>query len=403
VSGLFRRRTFWRDHPIAPSYDVVVIGGGAHGLAIAYELAHRHGVRSIAVLDKAYIGAGGSGRNTTILRANYKTPEGIAFYGASLARYRELSQELDFNLLLTRHGHLTLAHSERSVAVQRERAEANQLLGVDSRYVDRDEVGRICPQLNLSRDIAYPILGALYHPPGAVIRHDAVVWAYARRADQLGVHVHQHCEVTGIDASGGRVTGVQTTRGPIKAGTVVSAVAGWTTTVTEMLGIETPLTNHPLQAYVTEPAKPVLDTIIVSAGLHVYVSQTDRGEFLIGAEIEPYTTYSTRSTWAFVEQASATALELLPFLARQKVQRQWTGYCDMTPDYSPIMGLTEVEGFVLDSGWGTWGFKASPICGVTIAELVATGRVPDLIAPFALDRFEHDRMVPEKGAAAVSH
>jgi sarcosine oxidase subunit beta len=403
MSGLFRLREFWREHPIRPSYDVVIIGGGAHGLATAYELAAKHGVKSVAVLDKAYIGAGGSGRNTTILRANYKTPEGIAFYRESLKIYQQLSQELDFNLLLSTHGHLTLAHSERSVAVQRERAEANQLMGVDSHYLEWPEVAKLCPELNMSRNVAYPIMGALYHPPGAVIRHDAVVWGYARKADEHGVHIHQGVEVTGIDVVDGRVAGVQTTSGPIRAGTVMSAVAGWTTTITDMVGVETPLTNHPLQAYVTEPAKPILNKIIVSAGLHVYVSQTDRGEFLIGAEIEPYTTYSTRSTWTFVEQASANALELFPFLARQKINRQWTGYCDMTPDYSPVMGKTGVDGFMLDSGWGTWGFKASPICGVTMAQLIATGKVPELIAPFTLERFSTDTMVPEKGAAAVSH
>jgi sarcosine oxidase subunit beta len=402
VSGYFRVRQFWREHPLKRRYDVVIIGGGAHGLATAYELTKR-GVKDVAVLEKSYIGAGGSGRNTTILRANYRTPEGIAFYSESLEIYEQLSQELDFNLLISRHGHLTLAHSERSVAVQRERAEANRLMDVDSRFVEPDELAELCPQLDMSRDVAYPIQGALYHPPGAVIRHDAVVWGYARRADQGGVHIHQDCEVTGLRIRDGRIQGVDTNRGPVDAGIVLSAVAGWTTTITDMARIETPITNHPLQAFVTEPVKPVLSKIIVSAGLHVYVSQTDRGEFLIGAEIEPYTTYSTRSTFTFVEHSAANALELMPFLARLKMLRQWTGYCDMTPDYSPIMGKTEVEGFLIDAGWGTWGFKASPICGVTMADLIASGRTPALIEPFAIDRFERDTLVPERAAAAVSH
>jgi sarcosine oxidase subunit beta len=402
MSGYFRIRPFWREHDLASSYDVVIIGGGAHGLATAYELTKR-GVRSVAVLEQSYIGAGGSGRNTTILRANYRTPEGIAFYSASLAIYDQLSQELDFNLLISKHGHLTLAHSERSVAVQRERAEANRLMGVDSRWVERDEVAQLCPQLDMSLDVAYPIQGALYHPPGAVIRHDAVVWGYARKADAGGAEIHQGTRVTGLRIAGGRIEGVETNRGFVAARTVVCAVAGWTSQITGMAGIETPITNHPLQAFVTEPVKPVLSKIIVSAGLHVYVSQTDRGEFLIGAEIEPYTTYSTRSTFGFLEHSAANALELLPMLARLKILRQWTGYCDMTPDYSPIMGTTEVDGFLLDAGWGTWGFKASPICGVTMAELAATGRTPDLIAPFALERFARDALVPERAAAAVSH
>ena len=278
MSGLFSFKPFWRERDIAPSYDVVIIGGGAHGLATAYELTKR-GITNVAVLEMNYIGAGGSGRNTTILRANYKTPEGIAFYGESLKIYQQLSQELDFNLLISKHGHLTLAHSERSVAVQRERAEANQLMGVDSRWVEPDEVARLCPQLNMSREVAYPIQGALYHPPGAVIRHDAVVWGYARKADAGGVHIHQGVEVTGLKIENGRCVGVETNRGPIAAGTVMSAVAGWTSMITDMAGIEMPLTNHPLQAFVTEPVKPLLSKIIVSAGLHVYVSQTDRGEF----------------------------------------------------------------------------------------------------------------------------
>ena len=402
MSGVFSFKPFWRERDLASSYDVVIIGGGAHGLATAYELTKR-GITNIAVLEMSYIGAGGSGRNTTILRANYKTPEGIAFYGESLKIYQRLSQELDFNLLISTHGHLTLAHSERSVAVQRERAEANQLMNVDSRWVEPDEVARLCPQLNMSREVAYPIQGALYHPPGAVLRHDAVVWGYARKADAGGVHIHQGIEVTGLTIENGKCVGVETNRGSISAGVVMSAVAGWTSRITDMAGIEMPLTNHPLQAFVTEPVKPLLSKIIVSAGLHVYISQTDRGEFLIGAEIEPYTTYNTRSTFTFLEHGAHNALELMPFLARLKILRQWTGYCDMTPDYSPVMGLTEVDGFLVDAGWGTWGFKASPICGVTMAELIATGKTPSLIEPFALERFHRDTVVPEKGAAAVSH
>jgi len=402
VSGLFSFKPFWRERDLASSYDVVIIGGGAHGLATAYELTKR-GITNVAVLEMNYIGAGGSGRNTTILRANYKTPEGIAFYGESLKIYQQLSQELDFNLLISKHGHLTLAHSERSVAVQRERAEANQLMGVDSRWVEPDEVGRLCPQLNMSREVAYPIQGALYHPPGAVIRHDAVVWGYARKADAGGVHIHQGVEVTGLKIENGRCVGVETNRGPIAAGTVMSAVAGWTSMITDMAGIEMPLTNHPLQAFVTEPVKPLLSKIIVSAGLHVYISQTDRGEFLIGAEVEPYPTYSNKGTFPFIEYASRHVLELLPQLHATKILRHWTGLCDMSPDYSPIMGLTELDGFLVDCGWGTYGFKAAPIVGVTLAELIAKGKTPELIEPFKLDRFYTDTLVSEAAAAAVSH
>ena len=404
MSGLLRGRRYFGIRPLKKRYDVVIIGGGAHGLATAYYLAKNHGVTDVAILDKAYIGAGGSGRNTTILRSNYRTPEGISFYERSMELYRGLGAELDFNMMLSTLGHLTLAHTDSSVRVQRERALTNQLLGVDSRLVFRDEIATLCPELNLSPDVPYPIQAALYHPPGAVIRHDAVVWGYAAGAHKKGASIHQGVDVTGIrkDAAG-RCTGVDTNLGPIDAGKVVCAVAGWTTQVCDLAGVQTPITNHPLQALVTEPVKPMLHKIIVSANLHVYISQTDRGEFLIGAEIEPYTTYSTRSTFSFVEHGAANSLDLLPFLARLKILRQWTGYCDMTPDYSPIMGETNVENFLLDAGWGTWGFKASPVCGETMAALAATGRVPKLIEPFRLSRFAEERLVPEKAAASVSH
>jgi sarcosine oxidase subunit beta len=398
----FRPWRMWRRHDLRPSYDVVIVGGGAHGLAIAYELAKR-GIRDIAVLEKSYIGSGGSGRNTTIIRANYRTPEGVAFYKESLRLYQELGRELDYNLLFSQHGHLTLAHAERAVNTAHERAEVNRLLGVDSRVIYPDEIATLCPELDLSDRPAFPIMAALSHPPGGVIRHDAVVWAYARMADRMGVHVHQDTEVTGIDVRDGRVTGVQTSRGPIGAPVVISAVAGWSSEVARMAGVRLPLVTHPLQAFVTEPLKPFLHVILVSATLHVYISQTDRGEVLIGSEIEPYSSYSQGSTLNFLEVTARHTLELLPALGRVRVMRAWGGLCDVTPDYSPIMGTTEVEGFLVDAGWGTYGFKATPICGVTMADLVATGRVPDLIAPFALSRFWDRRLVSEIAAAAVSH
>jgi sarcosine oxidase, subunit beta len=284
-----------------------------------------------------------------------------------------------------------------------ERAEVNQLLGIDSRVVYPDEIARLCPQLNLSQDVTWPIMGALYHPPGGIIRHDAVVWGLARGADRRGIEIHPYTEVTGIARSNGRVTGVRTTRGDVDAGTVISAVAGWSTLLGDMAGVPLPITTHILQAFVTEPLKPFLDVIIVSSQMHVYVSQTDRGEFLIGAEIEPYTTYRGTSTFPFLEVSARHTLELFPQLERAKVLRQWTGLCDLSPDYSPILGATELDGFLVSCGWGTYGFKAAPIVGTTLAELVATGRTPDLIAPFALERFYTDTLVSELAAAAVSH
>ncbi len=392
----------WRRPELGRSYDVVIVGGGVHGLAIAYELA-RLGVRRVAVLERSYLGSGGSGRNTTIIRANYRTPEGVAFYRESLRRYERLSQELDYNLLFSQQGHLTLAHSDRAVITATERAEVNRLLGVESRVIGPEEIRRLCPELDLSDRPTYPVLAALYHPPGAVIRHDAVVWAYARMADRLGVELHQGTEVTGIRIEGGRVRGVHTSRGDVDAGAVVLAVAGWASQVAAMAGLELPIVTHPLQALVTEPLKPFLHVIVVSATLHVYVSQTDRGEVLIGSEIEPYPSYSQRSTLDFLEATARHALELFPRLREVRVLRTWAGLCDITPDYSPIMGETPVEGLYVDVGWGTYGFKAAPAAGAAVAELVATGKVPELIRPFALSRFEEGRPVSEIAAAAVSH
>jgi sarcosine oxidase subunit beta len=404
VRELLRPTRMWRPvGELKPRYDVVIVGGGSHGLSTAYYLAKNHGITNVAVLEKSYIGSGAAGRNTTIIRSNYRTPEGAAFYQQSVELYERLAADLDFNLLFSQQGHLTLAHSDRAMITMTERAEVNQLLGIDSRVVGVEEIAKLCPELDLSQNVTWPIMGALYHRPGGIIRHDAVVWGYARGADRRGVEIHPYTEVTGIERSNGRVTGVDTNRGKIECGTVVSATAGWSTLVAGLAGIQLPITTHILQAFVTEPLKPFLDVIIVSAQMHVYVSQTDRGEILIGAEIEPYTTYKGTSTFPFLEYSARHTLELFPQLERAKVLRQWTGLCDLSPDYSPILGVTELDGFLISCGWGTYGFKAAPIVGTTLAESVATGKTPALIAPFALERFYTDTLVSELAAAAVSH
>ena len=401
--GPLRRLRVLGHRPLKPRYDVVIIGGGVHGLAIAYELARR-GVRDVAVLERSYIGSGGSGRNTAIIRSNYRTSQGVAFYDESVRIYEGLSTELGFNVLFSQRGHLTFAHTELAIAGLRVRAETNQLMGVDSRVIFRDDIRELVPALDLSDRPRFPVLAALWHPPGGIIRHDAVVWGYARRAWELGVDIHQDTEVTGIDVTDGRVTGVRTSAGPIRTGTVVNATAGWATTIADMVGVRLPIVTHPLQALVTEPLKPFLDPVLVSATLHVYVSQTDRGELVIGSEIDPYASYSNRSTLPFLESSASHLLELLPAVAGVNVLRQWAGICDMSPDYSPIIGpVPDVRGFYLDVGWGTYGFKAGPVSGRRIAEAIATGTVPEVLRPFTIERFATDTLIGEKAAAAVSH
>jgi sarcosine oxidase, subunit beta len=400
---LFRPGRMWRRRgELRERYDVVIVGGGSHGLATAYYLGQL-GVRNVAVLEQGYIGSGAAGRNTAILRSNYKTPEGARFYDASIRMYEALSGELGFNLLFSQCGHLTLAHSDRAMFVMANRAQVNQLNGIDSHLIDATEVKRLCPALNVSPDAIYPIMGALYHPPGGIIRHDAVVWGFARGADRAGVEIHPYTEVQGFERENGRIAAVRTNRGVVGAGQVVSAVAGWSTLVCAMAGVELPITTHILQACVTEPVKPLLDVVVVSSQMHVYISQTDRGEFVLGSEIEPWTTYRMRGTLNFLQELSRHTLELFPQLEHARLLRSWAGLCDLSPDYSPILGRTEVENFHVSTGWGTYGFKAAPIVGRTLAELIATGRTPELIAPFSLERFYEDRLVSELAAAAVSH
>jgi len=403
VRELFRPRRMWRPPgELRDSYDVVIVGGGSHGLATAYYLAQR-GITDVAVLEKGYIGSGAAGRNTAILRSNYRTPEGARFYEQSLRMYDRLSVELDFNLLFAKQGHLTLAHSDRAVFVMEERAEVNRLLGIDSRVIGPEEIQRLAPDLNVSDEAAYPIQAALYHPPGGTIRHDAVVWGFASGADSRGAEIHPYTEVTGVERSNGRVTSVRTTRGNVAAGTVISCAAGWSTQVCDLAEVPLPVTTHILQAFVTEPLKPFLDVVVVSSQMHLYVSQTDRGEMLIGAEIEPWTTYRQQGTLNFLQEGSRHALELFPQLERVRMLRSWAGLCDISPDFSPILGETGVGGFLISTGWGTYGFKAAPIVGSTLAELVDSGRTPELIDPFRLERFYEDRLVSELAAAAVSH
>ena len=400
---LFRTQRMWRRHELKDRYDVVIIGAGVHGLATAYYLG-KLGVKNVAVLDRGYLGGGNSGRNTAILRANYRTAEAIPFYDESLRLYQELSQEVDFNVLFSQIGHLTLAHTDTGVDGLRVRAEANALLGVNSRLIFPEEIKSLVPAMDVSKAAHAPIQAALYHPPGGIIRHDAVVWGYARGADRMDIEIHPHTEVQAIDTDNGEISAVHTSRGRIATNIVVNATSGWCSTVARMVDVDLPIVSHPLQACVTEPLKPFLDKVIVSATLHVYVNQTDRGEVVIGAEIDPYASYNSASTLPTLEMMAAHALELFPILEEARVLRQWSGICDMTPDFSPIIStVPEVKGFIVNVGWGTYGFKAGPAGGKTVAELIVTHKTPTLIEPFALSRFYEDRLVGEKAAAAVSH
>jgi sarcosine oxidase, subunit beta len=402
VSGLLRPRTYLAAAVPRKSYDVVVIGGGGHGLATAYYLAARHGITNVGVFERGYIGSGATGRNTTVIRANYKMPASVEFFNQSLKLYQDLSTELDYNLLLSRRGLFWLAHSEATVRLQRERALLNQELGVNTVFIEPPEIAELCPQIDLTAGgKGHDILGASYHPPGSVIRHDAVAWGYAAAAQRLGVHVHEGMEVTGVTVEIGRARGIETRHGKIAAGAIVSAAAGYSSAVAALAGLQLPITTHPLQAFVTEPYKPVLDRIVASTDLLVYISQTSRGELLVGAEIERYSSFSTRSTFSFLAESASRAIDLLPFTAKLKILRQWTGLCDMTPDYSPLMGPTEVENFFVSAGWGTWGFKAIPAAGVGMASLVATGSAPTTIFPFRIDRFRDDRTIPDRSSAGT--
>lgn len=392
----------WRNHDLKAAYDVVIVGGGAHGLATAYYLATRHGITNVAVLEQKYVGFGASGRNTAILRANYRTPEGIRFYHQSLKLYETLAQALDFNLMFSQQGHFTLGHSPASMTALTTRAEMNKVEGVDSYLVTPAEIKRMIPEIDVSDRPHHPILGALYHPPGGIIRHDAVVWGFARGADRCGVHIHQLTEVESVVCQGDRITAVNTNRGTIGCGMLVSATAGWSSELCRLVGIKLPITTQPLQAFVTQGLKPWLHHVVVSSTLHIYLSQSDRGELVCGGAVDSFPQYTLRSTLDVLESYAMHLLELFPMLHNIKVQRQWAGMCDMTPDYAPILSPLEAyKNLYITCGWGTWGFKAAPASGYNMAEMVASGSIPERIRPFSYDRFLKNQLLGEKAAASV--
>ena len=404
LKGQYVPRPDFRHAPdLKPSYDIVIVGAGGHGLATAYYLAKDWGIRNVCVLDKGYLAGGNTARNTAVIRSNYITPESVRFYKESVGLFQNLSNELDYNLLYTQRGQLTLAHSDATMRTFRMRAEVGKHLGTGIEMVDRQQIRELVPCLNMPEDHRFPIIGGLWHPDGGTGRHDAVAWGYAARAMDRGVEVHQRTEVTGIVKEGDRAVGVETNRGTIRCGNVVQAVAGMSSVVAKMAGFTLPIRSYPLQAMVTQPLKPFLDPLVSSSGLHAYVSQTSRGELVIGGGSDPYELYSTRSTLDLKESLIGHTLELFPFLAGVRLLRQWAGITDMTPDYSPIMGDSPLRNYWLDAGWGTWGFKATPVSGKRMAECLAHEKVPDILEPFRLTRFKTFDLVNEMGATAASH
>ena len=389
-------------HEPKSSYDVVIIGGGGHGLATAYYLATRHGITNVAVIERDYIGSGNSGRNTTIIRANYGLPESVRFYSHSQALYSSLEAETGCWIMHAPKGLMWLAHTETAMRAERARCLLNQALDVETIMIDPAEAKRLCPQLDVTGGGRYPVHGGSYHVPGSTARHDRVVWAYAQGAMRLGVHVLQQTEVTDLLTADGRVAGVRTNRSDISAGVVMSAVGGDVTRIADMAGLRLPIRTHLLQAFVTNGYALELGPIVSSSELLCYVSQTPRGQLLIGHEYERQPSYSRGwSSYQFLQHCSAKVAHLLPFVRDLRILRQWTGVCDVSADFSPILGHTGIDGLVVSTGWGTWGFKGIPAGGEQMAELIATGRTPDLIAPFALERFAADHTMADQGSTGT--
>jgi sarcosine oxidase subunit beta len=393
----------WRNPDPKRHYDVVIVGGGGHGLATAYYLARNHGIRDIAVLERGWLAGGNMARNTTIIRSNYLLDESAALYEHALELWEQLPEELEYDFLLSQRGVLNLAHTEQEVRDSRRRAFANALNGVDAEWLSPGEVKEFCPVLNTADDIRYPVLGATLQRRAGIAKHDHVAWALARKCDEFGVDLIQNCEVTGFRTAGGRVTGVETSLGPISAGRVGLAAAGRTSTLTDTLGLRLPLQSHPLQALVSELLEPVHPCVVMSNHVHVYCSQAHKGELVLGAGIDTHNGYRQRGSVQVIEEQLAAAVELFPLFARAHLIRSWAGTVDVTPDASPIIGPTPWGGLYVNCGWGTGGFKATPGAGWVFAHTIATGEPHPLNASHGVERFTTGALIDEHGAAAVAH
>jgi sarcosine oxidase subunit beta len=393
----------WRKPEPKREYDAIIVGGGGHGLATAYYLAKEHGMRNIAVLEKGWIGGGNTGRNTTIVRSNYLWTEASLLYEKSLQLWEGLSQELNYNVMFSQRGVYNLGHNLQDMRDIQRRVSANRLNGIDAEVVSAAQIKKAIPYIDTSKQARYPILGASLQRRAGVARHDAVAWGFARAADALGVDIIEQCEVTAINRSDGKVTGVETTRGLIKAPKIGVVVAGHASVLADMAGMRLPVESHPLQAFVSEPLKPVLDTVVMSGAVHGYISQSDKGELVIGAGIDSYVGYGQRGSFQTIEHTMEAIVALFPMFSRVRMLRQWGGIVDVCPDACPIISKTPVDGLYFNCGWGTGGFKATPGSGWTFAHTIAQDRPHQLNAPFDLQRFTTGALIDEHGAAAVAH
>lgn len=391
----------WRSPEPKREYDVVVIGAGGHGLATAYYLAKEHGIRNVAVLERGYLGGGNTARNTTIVRSNYLWDESTALYEKSMRLWEGLAQDINYNVMFSQRGVMNLGHSLQEMRDIERRVTANRLNGVDGEVISPAQIKEMIPFINLNT--RYPVLGASLQRRGGVARHDAVAWGYARAADARGVDIIQNCEVTGIRRSGGAVVGVETVKGFIKAKKVAIVAAGHSSVVADMAGIRLPIESRPLQALVSEPLKPIFPNVVMSNAIHAYISQSDKGDLVIGAGVDQYTGYGQRGSYQTIEHTLQAIVEMFPLFSRVRMNRQWGGIVDTSPDACPIIGLTPVKGLYINCGWGTGGFKATPGSGWVMAHTVAQDRPHALNEAFSLDRFYSGRLIDEHGAAAVAH
>jgi sarcosine oxidase subunit beta len=393
----------WRSPPPKAEYDAVIVGAGGHGLATAYYLAKEHGLRNIAVVEKGWLGGGNTGRNTTVIRSNYLQDASIAIYELSRWLYESLSREVNFNVMFSPRGLLMLCQTEHELRALKRTSHANRLAGLECRMISLKEVKKLVPLINDDRNCRYPILGAYYQPRGGTARHDAVAWGYARAADALGVDIIQNCEVTGIRREGAKIVGLDTTRGQIKTRKIGVVAAGHTSVIMHMAGVRMPIESVCLQALVSEPIKPVIDCVIMANTVHGYISQSDKGELVIGGGADPYNNYSQRGSFPALEHTVTALVETFPFISRLKMLRLWGGIVDMTGDRSPIVSMTDVEGLYVNCGWGTGGFKSIPGSGFVFADTIANGRPHKIALPFSLDRFAEGRLIDESVSAAVAH